>query len=384
MPQISEAIKNLKASSTVAFNAKAVEMKRLGVDVVAMTAGEPDFQPPRHVLDAAHEAISKGLSKYTPSEGTFELRQAVVDKFKRENDVTYTPEQIIVSTGGKQVLYNAFRSVLNPGDEVIIPAPYWVSYPAQVQLAGGVTVPVMTRPEDGFIPDPEAVRDAITPRTKVILLNSPSNPTGAVYPPRVVKAIIELAISRGLWLFSDDLYEHLIYEGAFTSVAKYAQDKTLVIHGASKAYALTGWRIGYGAGPKELIKAMNRLQGQVTSGANSIAQYATTVALNEVDKTKDFVEMTKKAYVERRDVLVNGLNRLGLKTPMPQGAFYVMTDLTPLHEDETEASLMLLEKAHVGVVPGTDFVAPGQARLSYAVSLENIHKALERIKRLLD
>ncbi len=384
MPQISEAIKNLKASSTVAFNAKAVEMKRLGVDVVAMTAGEPDFQPPRHVLDAAHEAISKGLSKYTPSEGTFELRQAVVDKFKRENDVTYTPEQIIVSTGGKQVLYNAFRSVLNPGDEVIIPAPYWVSYPAQVQLAGGVTVPVMTRPEDGFIPDPEAVRDAITPRTKVILLNSPSNPTGAVYPPGVVKAIIELAISRDLWLFSDDLYEHLIYEGAFTSVAKYAQDKTLVIHGASKAYALTGWRIGYGAGPKELIKAMNRLQGQVTSGANSIAQYATTVALNEVDKTKDFVEMTKKAYVERRDVLVNGLNRLGLKTPMPQGAFYVMTDLTPLHEDETEASLMLLERAHVGVVPGTDFVAPGQARLSYAVSLENIHKALERIKRLLD
>ncbi len=384
MPQLSSAIQNLKASSTVAFNAKAVEMKRLGADVIAMTAGEPDFQPPAHVLAAAHEAIDKGLSKYTPSEGTFELRQAVVDKFKRENEVSYTPDQIIVSTGGKQVLYNGFLSVLNPGDEVVVPAPYWVSYPAQVQLAGGVTVPVVTRPEDGFIPDPEAIRAAITPRTKVIVLNSPSNPTGAVYPPEVVKAIIELAISRDLWIFADDLYEHLVYEGEFTSVAKYAQDKTLVIHGASKAYALTGWRIGYGAGPRDLVRAMNRLQGQVTSGANSIAQHATVAALNEVDKTRDFIEMTKQAYRERRDVLVKGLNAMGLKTPLPQGAFYVMSDLTPLHQDETEASLMLLEQAHVGVVPGTDFVAPGHARLSYATSMENIEKALERIKKLLD
>ncbi|CAN5613319.1 pyridoxal phosphate-dependent aminotransferase [soil metagenome] len=384
MPQLSSAIQNLKASSTVAFNAKAVEMKRLGADVIAMTAGEPDFQPPAHVLAAAHEAIDKGLSKYTPSEGTFELRQAVVDKFKRENEVSYTPDQIIVSTGGKQVLYNGFLSVLNPGDEVVVPAPYWVSYPAQVQLAGGVTVPVVTRPEDGFIPDPEAIRAAITPRTKVIVLNSPSNPTGAVYPPEVVKAIIELAISRDLWIFADDLYEHLVYEGEFTSVAKYAQDKTLVIHGASKAYALTGWRIGYGAGPRDLVRAMNRLQGQVTSGANSIAQHATVAALNEVDKTRDFIEMTKQAYQERRDVLVKGLNAMGLKTPLPQGAFYVMSDLTPLHQDETEASLMLLEQAHVGVVQGTDFVAPGHARLSYATSMENIEKALERIKKLLD
>ena len=384
MPQLSEKIRNLKASATVAFNTKAKELARSGVDVVAMTAGEPDFGPPEHVLAAAHEAIDRGMTKYTASEGTFELREAVGGKFERENGLTYAPDQVIISTGGKQVLYNAFMSVLNPGDEVIIPAPYWVSYPAQVELAGGVPVPVMTRLEDGFIPDPEEVRGAITERTKVILINSPSNPTGAVYPREVVKALVEMAAERDIWIFADDLYEHLIYEGEFTAAATYAPEKTLVIHGASKAYALTGWRIGYGAGPKDLIKAMNRLQGQVTSGANAVAQHAAAAALNEEEKTKKFIEMTKRAYKERRDVLVEGLNKLGLKTPLPQGAFYVMTDVTPIREDETEAAILLLEKAHVGVVPGTDFYAPGLARLSYATSMENINKALERIKNLLD
>lgn len=384
MPQLSEAIRNLKASATVAFNTKAKELARTGVDVVAMTAGEPDFQPPEHVIEAAHEAIRLGLTKYTASEGTPELREAICAKFLRENQLSYAIEQVCVSTGGKQVLYNAFRAVLNPGDEVIIPAPYWVSYPAQVQLAGGVTVPVMTTPEVGFVPDPEAIRAAITERTKIILLNSPCNPTGAVYPREVIQAIVEMAAERDIWVFSDDLYEHLIYEGKFTSAAALAPDKVLIIHGASKAYALTGWRIGYGIGPKALIAAMNRLQGQVTGGANAVAQHATVAALNEVEKTAAFIEMTKRAYVERRDILVAGLNAMGLKTPMPQGAFYVMTDTRSLHEDETEAAIMLLERAHVGVVPGTDFEAPGQVRMSYATSLENIHKALERIRSLLD
>ena len=383
MPQLSEQIKKLKASSTVAFNTKAKEMKRQGTDVIAMTAGEPDFQPPEHVFRAAHEAIDKGLTKYTPAEGMAELREAVCAKFERENDLSYSPDQILVSTGGKQVLYNAFMAILNPGDEVIVPAPYWVSYPAQVQLAGGVTVPIMTRPEDGFVPSVDDVRAAITDKTRIILINSPSNPTGAVYPPEVVKGIVELAAERDIWIFADDLYEHLIYEGEFTSCASLAQDKTLVIHGASKSYALTGWRIGYGAGPKDLIKAMNRLQGQVTSGANAVAQYAVIAALNEVEKTRAFIDMTKEAYIERRDVLVEGLNSLGLKTPKPQGAFYVMADLTLIHEDETEAAMTLLEQAHVGVVPGTDFLAPGQARFSYATSLENIERALERIEKLL-
>jgi aspartate aminotransferase len=383
MPGLSEAIQKLKASSTVAFNTKAKEMKRQGIDVVAMTAGEPDFGPPEHVLEAAREAIRLGITKYTPAEGTFELREAVCAKFERENNLIYSPEQVTVGTGGKQVLYNAFMAVLNPGDEVVIPAPYWVSYPAQVQLAGGVTVSVPTRPEDGFIPDVEAVRAAITPRARVLLINSPSNPTGAVYPPEVVRELTELAAEHDLWVFSDDLYEHLIYEGSFVSAANFAQDRTLIIHGASKAYALTGWRIGYGAGPKDLIKAMNRFQGQVTSNANALAQYAVIAALNEVERTAAFIEMTKKAYRERRDVLVEGLNRLGLRTPKPQGAFYVMSDLTPIHKDETEAALILLEQAHVGVVPGTDFEAPGQARFSYATSMENIEKALERIEALL-
>lgn len=383
MPQLSESIKTLKASATVAFNTKAKELARTGVDVIAMTAGEPDFQPPEHVFDAAREAISKGLTKYTPAEGTFELREAVCAKFERENNLTYTPEQISVSTGGKQVLYNAFMAVLNPGDEVIVPAPFWVSYPAQVQLAGGTLVPVMTTPDNGFVPSVADVEAAITDKTRVIVINSPCNPTGAVYPREVVQGIVALAAKHDIWVFADDLYEHLVYDGEFTSAAAFAPDKTLIIHGASKAYALTGWRVGYGAGPVELIKAMNRLQGQVTSGTNALAQYATAAALNEVEKTAEFIAMTKRAYIERRDVLVEGLNSLGLKTPKPSGAFYVMTDLTPIDEDETKAAITLLEKAHVGVVPGTDFLAKGQARLSYATSLENVHKALERIETLL-
>jgi aspartate aminotransferase len=384
MPDLSRAISNLKSSSTVAFNTKATLLKLQGVDVVAMTAGEPDFQPPAHVLAAAQEAIAKGMSKYTPSEGTLALREAVCAKFARENNLTYTPDQIIVSTGGKQVLYNAFMAVLNPGDEVVLPAPFWVSYPAQVQLAGGVTVPVMTEAASGFVPEFDTIAAAVTDKTKVILLNSPCNPTGAVYPPELIKQVAEFAAERNIWLFSDDLYEHLIYEGEFVTAAQYAPEHTLIIHGASKAYALTGWRIGYGAGPKPLIGAMNRLQGQSTGNPNAIAQHATVAALNSVKETRDFIEMTKKAYIERRDVLVAGLNALGLKTPMPKGAFYVMSDVTPLHSDETEAAILLLEKAHVGTVPGTDFLAQGQVRMSYATSLENIEKALTRIRSLID
>ena len=383
MLQLSNAVANLKASSTVAFNTKVQEMRRSGVDVLAMTAGEPDFQPPEHVLQAAHEAINKGLTKYTAPNGMPELREAVAEKFRRENNLDYDPKQIIVSTGGKQVLYNAFRAVLNPGDEVVIPAPYWVSYPAQVQLSGGSTVPVMTKAEEDFVPSLEAVKAAVTDKTKIIVLNSPCNPTGAVYPRETVKAIVEFAAQRDIWIFTDDLYEHLVYEGEFTPAASFAPDKTLVIHGASKAYALTGWRIGYGAGPKDLIQAMNRLQGQVTSGANSIAQYAAIAALNEVEKTRQFIEVTKAAYIKRRDVLVEGLNKLGLTTPKPKGAFYVMANISKIDSDETKAALRILEEAHVGVVPGTDFCAPSQVRLSYATSLENVQIALERINKFL-
>ena len=383
MPGLSQRIRSLKGSSTVAFNTRAKELAAQGVDVIAMTAGEPDFQPPQHVLDAAREGIAKGLTKYTASEGTIELRRAVVAKFQRENGLTYATDEVMVSTGGKQVLYNGFMAVLEPGDEVVMMAPYWVSYPAQVQLAGGVPVVVPTSPRDGFIPDLAAVEAAITPRTKVLLLNSPSNPTGAVYPPELVEGLAALAARHGLWLFADDLYEHLVYEGEFTPVARFAQDRTLVIHGASKGYALTGWRIGFGAGPKELIAGMNRLQGQSTSGANTLAQHATVAALNEVEKTAEFQRMTREAYRERRDVLVAGLNRLGLPTPKPAGAFYVMTDVTSLDPDEGASAIRLLEEARVAVVPGTDFEAPGQVRMSYATSLDNVREALRRIGELV-
>lgn len=383
MSGLSQRIRDLKASSTVAFNAKALELKRSGVDVIAMTAGEPDFQPPQHVLEAAHEAIRRGLTKYTPSEGTRELRDAIVAKHQRENDLRFGPDQVMVSTGGKQVLYNAFMALLDPGDEVIVPAPYWVSYPAQIELAGGVTVSVPTSAEDGFVVDPERVAAAITPRTKAILVNSPSNPTGAVYPEPVLRAIADLAEQHDLWLISDELYEHMVYEGSFTPVARYYPERTLVVHGASKGYALTGWRIGWGVGPAELIKGMNKLQGQVTSNANAVAQYATQVALEQVEATAAFQAMTRAAYRERRDVIVAGLNRIGLPTPMPQGAFYVMADLRPIDPDETVAAIRLLEEANVGVVPGTDFEAPGFARLSYACSMEQIETALGRIERLM-
>ena len=383
MPGLSQAILSLKGSSTVAFDGRAKELIRQGVDVVVMTAGEPDFQPPQHVLEAAHEAIRLGKTKYTPSEGTVELREAIAAKFQRENGLTYGVDQVMVSTGGKQVLYNGFLSVLDPGDEVVIMAPYWVSYPAQVRLAGGVPVVVRTRPEDGFVPDVDEVKAAFTPRTKAVVINSPSNPTGAVYPPEVVRAIAELAASRDVWVFADDLYEHLVYEGEFTPAARFAPDHTLVIHGASKGYALTGWRIGFAAGPRDLIKAMNRLQGQSTSGANAVAQHATAAALNEVEKTAEFQRMTRAAYVERRDVLVSGLNRLGLKTPLPQGAFYAMADVTPLDPDEGKAAARLLEEARVAVVPGTDFAAPGHVRFSYATSLDKVEEALRRIEALV-
>lgn len=383
MPTLSTKLQALKGSSTLAFDARAKEMVRRGIDVVAMTAGEPDFQPPEHVLAAAHEAIVQGRTKYTANDGTMELRQAVAAKFQRENDLTYAPDQVLVSNGGKQVLYNGFMAVLEPGDEVIIIAPYWVSYPAQVQLAGGVPKVVTTTPQSGFQPDIDKVAAAITPRSKVLVLNSPSNPTGAVYPPELVKALVELAVAHDMWVFADDLYEHLVYEGEFTPAARFAHDRTLIIHGASKGYALTGWRIGYGAGPKPLIQVMSRLQGQVTSGANSLAQHATVAALNEVEKTAEFQRVTRAAYQERRDVLVAGLNRLGLATPMPQGAFYVMADTTSIDADENVAAVRLLEEAHVGVVPGTDFEAPGQVRMSYATSLDRIEEALRRIATLV-
>src|SRR5690554_2988946 len=250
-------------------------------------------------------------------------------------------------------------------------------------MMGGRCVSLPASAENGFVPDPDQLESLVTSRTKVIVLNSPSNPTGAVYPREVIRRFAEVALKHDIWLFSDELYEHLVYDGEFTNPASFAPDHTLMIHGASKGYALTGWRLGWGAGPRELISQMNKVQGQVTSSANAIAQHATVAALRMTDETAAFQAMTRAAYRERRDTLVNGLNGMGLHTPMPQGAFYTMTDTSPIAADDLDAAMRLLNEANVAVVPGGDFHAPGRVRFSYATSLERVQEAVERIRRLL-
>ncbi|AKH16145.1 pyridoxal phosphate-dependent aminotransferase [Deinococcus soli (ex Cha et al. 2016)] len=382
--QLSERALSLKPSSTVAVTSRALELRRQGVDVISMSVGEPDFDTPDHVKAAAIAAIESGKTKYTAVNGIPELREAISAKFARENGLSYAPDAVTVTSGGKQALFNAFFALLNPGDEVLIPAPYWVSYPEMVALTGAVPVAVPTTPESGFLLNPEELEARVTPRTRMIVLNSPGNPTGAVFPPEVLRAVAAMAQKHNLVIVTDEMYEHLVYDAEQVSIGTFAPEHTLTINGASKAYAMTGWRIGYAGGPKGVIAAMNALQSQSTSNASSVSQYATLAALSDHAHTAAFVEMARVAYRERRDRIVAGLNALGLRTPTPQGAFYVMADTTPLHADELEAARRILDDARVAVVPGTDFAAPGQVRLSYATSMANIEEVLRRIGGLLN
>ncbi|GEM90076.1 pyridoxal phosphate-dependent aminotransferase [Oceanithermus desulfurans] len=382
MSRLSKRAQALKPSSTVAMNARALELRRQGVDVIALTAGEPDFDTPQHIKDAACRALAEGKTKYTPPAGIPELREALVRKFERENGLAYAPDQITVGAGGKGVLYNLFQAILNPGDEVILLAPFWVSYSAQVELAGGVPVVVKSTAETGFVPELEAVAAAVTERTKAIVVNSPSNPTGAVYPPELLKGLARLADERGVFLVSDEIYEHLIYEGEAYSPGRDAPEWTITVGGAAKSYAMTGWRIGWAAGPKEVITAMTKIQGQSVTHPTTFAQWATIAAL-EAPESRAFIEEAKAAFRRRRDFFVKGLEQLGLPTPMPHGAFYVMPDVRKIHEDELKAAEIMLDRARVVVVPGTDFVAPGHVRMSYATSDENLERALERLAALL-
>ncbi|GGR80725.1 pyridoxal phosphate-dependent aminotransferase [Deinococcus sedimenti] len=380
---LSERALSLKPSATVAVTSRALELRRQGVDVISMSVGEPDFDTPDHVKAAAIAAIESGKTKYTAVNGIPELREAISAKFARENGLEYAPDAVTVTSGGKQALFNAFFALLNPGDEVLIPAPYWVSYPEMVALTGAVPVAVPTTPESGFLLDPDELEARVTPRTRMIVLNSPGNPTGAVFPPEVLRAVAALAQKHNLVIVTDEMYEHLVYDAEQVSIGLYAPEHTLTINGASKAYAMTGWRIGYAGGPKGVIAAMNALQSQSTSNASSVSQYATLSALSDQAHTAAFVDMARAAYRERRDRIVSGLNALGLRTPTPQGAFYVMADTTPIHPDELEAARRILDDARVAVVPGTDFAAPGQVRLSYATSMANIEEVLRRIGGLL-
>ncbi|WP_104991131.1 pyridoxal phosphate-dependent aminotransferase [Deinococcus sp. NW-56] len=380
---LSARVRGLKPSATVAVTSRALELRRAGADVLSLSVGEPDFETPPHVKAAGIAAIEAGHTRYTPVNGLPELREAVSAKFARENGLEYAPDAVTVTSGGKQAIFNALLALLNPGDEVLIPAPYWVSYPEMVALTGAVPVAVPTRAEAGFVLDPEELAARVTPKTRLIVLNSPGNPTGAVYPVEVLEAVVDLARRRDLCLLSDEIYEHLVYDAEHVSPARYAPERTLTVNGASKAYAMTGWRIGYAGGPPEWIAAMNALQSQSTTGACTLSQHAALAALTEHEATARFVAEARSAYRERRNFLVAGLNELGLPTPTPQGAFYVLPDSTHLHPDELEASRLLLERGGLAVVPGTDFGAPGRVRLSYAAGLDTLGEALRRIEAVL-
>lgn len=378
--QLSQKALGLKPSSTLAMAARAMELKRQGVDVISMAAGEPDFDTPEHIKAAAIEALHQGKTKYTPVQGIPELRMAISKKFAQENKLTYSIDQITVSTGGKQALFNAFLALLDPGDEVIIPVPCWVSYPEMVTFAGGIPVFVKTEADDLYQLDPDQIRAKITPRTKAIILNSPSNPTGVVYDRETIRGVVECAAEFGLLVITDEIYEHIIYDSnVHVSAAQFAPEHVLTINGASKAYSMTGWRMGYAAGPLPLIRAMNAIQGQSTSNANSITQWATIAAL---ENSSAYIAFAREQFRQRRDRIVSGLNALGLTTPTPGGAFYVMVDTTSIHSDEMEAARILLDEARIATVPGTDFLAPGKVRMSYATSLDNIDQMLSRLQTL--
>ncbi|APY14435.1 aminotransferase class I/II-fold pyridoxal phosphate-dependent enzyme [Brucella sp. 10RB9214] len=394
MAFLADALSRVKPSATIAVSQKARELKAKGKDVIVLGAGEPDFDTPENIKQAAIAAINRGETKYTPVSGIPELRKAIVAKFKRENGLDYKPEQTIVGTGGKQILFNAFMATLNPGDEVIIPAPYWVSYPEMVAINGGTPVFVDTKLEDNFKLTAADLEKAITPKTKWLIFNSPSNPTGAAYTQAELKSLTDVLVRHPhVWILTDDMYEHLVYgDFVFTTPAQVEPslyDRTLTMNGVSKAYAMTGWRIGYAAGPIELIKAMDMIQGQQTSGACSIAQWAAVEALNGM---QDFIPANKKIFQARRDLVVSMLNQAtGLQCPTPEGAFYVYPSCAGLIGKKTEAGKVietdkdfvteLLEAEGVAVVHGSAFGLGPNFRISYATSDELLEKACIRIQR---
>lgn len=394
MSIIAESLGRIKPSVTIAVTTKAAELRAAGRDVIGLGAGEPDFDTPENIKAAAIRAIKEGKTKYTAVDGIIELKQAICDKFKRENGLTYETSQVTVGTGGKQILYNAFVATLNPGDEVIIPAPYWVSYPDMVLLGGGEPVFVTTTAETNFKMQAADLEAAITPRTKWLIFNSPSNPSGAGYSRSELKAITDVLLKNPhVWVLTDDMYEHLIYDDfEFVTPAEVEPllyDRTLTMNGVSKAYAMTGWRIGYGAGPVELIKAMAKVQSQSTSNPSSISQHA---ALEALEGPQDFIAERAKAFEERRDLVVSMLNQApGLSCPKPEGAFYVYPSCagcigkkTPegnIIKSDFDFASSLLEAEGVAVVHGEAFGLSPHFRVSYATSTEALTEACNRIQR---
>ena len=388
MSIVSNSLKRIKPSPTIAVTQKARELKAAGKDVIGLGAGEPDFDTPENIKQAAIDAINRGDTKYTAVDGTPELKKAIVNKFKRENNLEYSTNEITVGTGGKQVIYNALMATLNKGDEVIIPAPYWVSYPDMVLLAGGNPKIVKCNENDGFKLTPKNLKKTITKKTKWLILNSPSNPTGASYSREEIEALSEVLIkNKNVHILSDDIYEHITYDNFnFFTIAQVSKlkNRTLTMNGVSKSYAMTGWRIGYAAGPKEIIKAISKIQSQSTSNPSSVSQAAAVEALNG---NQDFIQKRSDAFKERRDFVVNSLNNIkGLSCLKPNGAFYVFPSCKKLLGKKTKLKTdsdfveKLLEKANVAVVQGSAFGLDGYFRISYATSMEKLKIAMERIK----
>ncbi len=390
---ISKKALSIAPSPTLAIDTKFKQMKADGIDVVGFGAGEPDFDTPKHICDAAVKAIMEGKTRYTPAAGTLPLRKAVCEKFLKENGLSYEPSQIVVSNGAKHSLVNVFMAICNPGDEVIIPAPYWVSYPEMVKIADGVPVTLMTKEENGFKTTAKELEAAITPKTRAIVLNSPSNPTGMVYTADELKEIAEVAVRHNVYVVSDEIYEHLIYEGKHTSIASFGEkikDLTIIVNGVSKTYAMTGWRIGFTASNSALAKAMSSVQSHATSNPNSIAQEATIAAL---EGGLECVEEMKKEFVKRRDYMVERINNIpGVSCLKPNGAFYIMMNIngiigTTLYGKEIKSADdfadMFLDIAKVAVVPGTGFEAPEYVRWSYATSMDNCREGLDRLEKFL-
>ena len=388
MSIVSNSLKRIKPSPTIAVTSKAREMRAAGKDVIGLGAGEPDFDTPDNIKEAAIQAIKRGDTKYTAVDGTPALKMAIKEKFSRENNLTYELDQISVGTGGKQVLYNAFMATLNPGDEVIIPAPYWVSYPDMVLLAGGKPKIVKCSEKNEFKITSAELKKAINKKTKWLIINSPSNPTGSCYTKEEIQELSKILIkNKKVFILSDDIYEHITYDGfEFFTIAqiKSLKDRVLTMNGVSKSYSMTGWRIGYGAGPKDIIKAMAKIQSQSTTNPSSISQAAAVEALNG---TQDFIKTRSESFKERRDFVVENLNNIeGLSCLKPNGAFYVFPNCKKLLGKKTKLKTdkdfveKLLEKSEVAVVQGSAFGLDGYFRISYATSMDNLKKALERIK----
>jgi len=388
MSIVSNSLKRIKPSPTIAVTSKAREMRAAGKDVIGLGAGEPDFDTPDNIKEAAIQAIKRGDTKYTAVDGTPTLKKAIKQKFSRENNLTYELDQISVGTGGKQVLYNAFMATLNPGDEVIIPAPYWVSYPDMVLLAGGKPKIVKCSEKNEFKITPADLKKAINKKTKWLIINSPSNPTGSCYTKEEIQELSKILIkNKNVFILSDDIYEHITYDGfEFFTIAqiKALKERTLTMNGVSKSYSMTGWRIGYGAGPKDIIKAMAKIQSQSTTNPSSISQAAAVEALNGV---QDFIKTRSDSFKERRDFVVESLNNIpGLSCLKPNGAFYVFPNCKKLLGKKTKLKTdkdfveKLLEKSEVAVVQGSAFGLDGYFRISYATSMDNLKKALDRIK----